>query len=495
MPISKFGFVLPFIAVMGLYSGALGAPVSYQQVNYEITPRWHVNEPITFDVSMTFHGDDSGTTKIQLPAPNPKFGKSLTEVDNIVLTGGEARRDGDDLIVKHAKSAKLILRYTVRSNGAPIKSSPAIVSFALAKDWFAGYAWGLLATPDGRDDAPATLAWREGPDEIRHIDSLDKATTSVGAIGRVLIAGGSGIEVQAITVGHQTTDVVTVGAPKEGREASLKMLAQTVTQARAVFPARGGRYTLGFMWLDTSAGDPFGASASDAALLAFGSTDKPLDYFRDHILHESLHYWIPLQMGKHDIAYLSLNSNSWLTEGLDDAITYRLLLADGHLSLEQYAAHLNKVLREYADNPARKLSSADLDASQTLAAFKLAYPKGELISLALDGAIRAQTGKRLETVVVDTVNHWVESGTNSQATPKDNLISAMNAAGVKDSGALVEALSRAGGRVLLPKDLFGSCAVISQPSSANDDQPQVVTLLPDATAVERQRCTALMGGR
>jgi predicted metalloprotease with PDZ domain len=152
----------------------------------------------------------------------------------------------------------------------------------------------------------------------------------------------------------------------------------------------------------------------------------------------------------------------WFSEGFADFQTYRSLLRSGVWSLDDFVTMLNEKLAAYAASPAREAPNSRIVSEYwTDAAVKdLPYQRGMLLALIWDARLRQASGGRHD--LDDVLLAMSDAMRGAEAPPLATelfaatyrRLSGMDLAA--DYGRLVEK----GEAVLLPADLFGTCAEV-----------------------------------
>jgi predicted metalloprotease with PDZ domain len=118
--------------------------------------------------------------------------------------------------------------------------------------------------------------------------------------------------------------------------------------------------------------------------------------------HEHLHTWIPERFGAmHGDDADDEALHYWFSEGFTNFYTHRLLVAAGLWSLDDYAAGLNRVVREYLISPVRRADNARVRAEffSDRAVGRLPYQRGEFLALRWHAALRTGGHAGLDAVM------------------------------------------------------------------------------------------------
>lgn len=205
-----------------------------------------------------------------------------------------------------------------------------------------------------------------------------------------------------------------------------------------------------------------GTHRADAFSIA-STPGFPLAEASRFLAHEYMHTWIGAEVGGPPEGEGA--PAFWFTEGFTDFYAGRALLRAGLWTPADFIAELNRVLARYAASPARSLPNAgiaerfwrDPDVQQ------LPYDRGHLLALLLDHRIRLATGGRADMddamlAQREQARRNAQAGTRVDAA---SLFPAVmrQALGIGVGEELTRYVER-GEMVLLPADLFGTCAMV-----------------------------------
>jgi hypothetical protein len=480
----------------------LSAQAVTPSVDYRVSPLPTQAGTASFLVSVSLIGNPSGSTSFSIPTVPPQFGKEQSEIWDFSVVGGRIVSHTPYLVVAHDPGARLTVHYRVRSPAdAEVQVSPAIMSISARQGWFAGFGWGFLIVPKGREQDPATFGWEKIPAGVKCFDTFGTVPLTISEAEGRFVVGGSDVEESHEILDGALLRFVGVGHLPGSSDEFRAMVRKTLTAERQLLKDKGGDYMVAFIALPPNAThtDTFSASGSDHGLLAFGRNDKPLSYYQSHIAHEALHYWLPFGIGgmPDDVA----GYRNWLSEGLNDALTGRFLLRTGEQTLEEYAGSLNEDLLAYAKSSTRNMTAAKLDQSQTSDAFKIPYLRGEIASLLFDDMLTKATGRKvhLEDVVRQAIVTARANKSAHRAVPADVLFpQTIVALGGPDVSGLIDRFMVRGETIVLPADTFAGCATVSQmplaPGSGESAAAQHVAVISTLTPSQRAVCTRRMAG-
>jgi predicted metalloprotease with PDZ domain len=176
-----------------------------------------------------------------------------------------------------------------------------------------------------------------------------------------------------------------------------------------------------------------------------------------------MHTWIPAETGGYPE---SLGAGAaWLTEGWTDFYAGRALLRVGLWTPAEYVAEVNRVLARNGGSPVRAIPNAELverfwtDPN----VHQLPYDRGHLLALLLDHRIRAHTGGRadMDDVMLAQREYAIRDAQAGARVDAGALfpIVMRESLGLDVAAELARHVER-GEPVLLPAEVFGSCAIV-----------------------------------
>jgi predicted metalloprotease with PDZ domain len=454
-------------AVLG---GGAAAAQSTDPVYYTVGPVMEGRELIALAVEIRFAGEADGETLLRLPGEWAGTDSLWQQVEGLRVDGATAvRGDAGTRVISHRPGAPLAVRYRVRSgyDADPgfqyHKALPIILP-----GWFFFHGEGVFALPDGRQSSPARFAWRGVPAGWKVASDLDHmAAGHPGTAGDVVQSAAIGAPDLAVVqrdVGGAPLRIAMRGAWDFTADA-LANAVTPIVQAHNAFWGDAGRPFLvplvplggsgaSLSYTGTHRGDAFSIASTPGFPLAQASR---------FLAHEYMHTWIAAEVGGPPEGEGA--PAFWITEGFTDFYAGRTLLRAGLWTPADFVAELNGVLARYAASPARTVPNAgiaerfwtDGDVQQ------LPYDRGHLLALLLDHRIRLTTGGRVDMDDA-MVAQREQARRNAQAGTRVDAASLFptvmrQALGIGVGEELASYVER-GEMVLLPADLFGTCAEV-----------------------------------
>jgi len=448
------------------------APATDQTVHYFARPVVEDGKLTSIAVELNFRGDADGETRLDLPsrwAGETEYYRHLRE---LAVDGAQAREDGPEArILTHAPGAEITVRYRVvtaydvdpkvgETNGNPYRP-------IIRPGWFSVIGYGLFASPGDNPSRPADFRWRELPAGWKVASDLDHsewgASLFLGDIQSSVMLGAPDLRTYVRSVKGVDIRVAVIGEWTAFKEAEMADLAARVLEAQLDYwKAPAQTFFVSLTPMRPQEGSiSIGGTGLDDAFALYAGTDSPLDPMRYLLAHEHMHTWSPRQLGAMPADPEA--SGYWFSEGLTDFLTHRTLLRSGIWSPEEFVDALNADLNAYWTSPSRSAPNGAIVEgfwrSQDMQ--KLPYRRGMLLALKWDYQLRRATRGRLD--LDDVLTRQVVRAAELRRRGESPLAADLFAAMYRQAGGpnLAEdyALAVQGGQpVLLPEDLFGTCA-------------------------------------
>lgn len=324
--------VLLLVALLCAAGGhARSAP---NPISVEITVREGAERRALW-VDMTFEGDADGRTLIRLP---DRFGYAselwLNMTDVSVEGGRIAPGDGRVLVIDHAPSATVRLRYRVKTGARERRGLGVEAGPAEGADGVAFLGETMIAYPEGRLDAPATVRLGAMPAGWILASELEEAgaTTLRDARESYLLAGPSVRLVERRLPDGSSLRVALRGTFDFGDAVVADRAARLVAYQRRYWnaPAEPFLITIDEAPIpDLMVWGGVGRGGSGVALYA--SKAVWLNKFSEILAHEITHAWIARALGGLP-AGADEPAGYWFSEGFADYLGYRSLVKSGVFS-------------------------------------------------------------------------------------------------------------------------------------------------------------------
>ena len=200
--------------------------------------------------------------------------------------------------------------------------------------------------------------------------------------------------------------------------------------------------------------------------------------FASLLLHEMFHDW-----NGHTLRRVAPSERLfWFSEGFTSFYTRRLALRGGWMDAAAYAADLDRVLGEYAANPAREADAARVEAEfwSDPDVQKQPYQLGDLIACRVDAAIRARSGgeRSLDDLMRALVREALDAESGVLELEIEDLLARLEAWTDPGTVADVRASAVDGAPFELPPDTFAPLLEITYEPLAGGGERQRARLVP-----------------
>jgi len=341
-------------------------------------------------VELSFPGGDAGRTKLYLPSHFSGQRQLYQNVRSLrAVSPGAALADTDQPDVKAVTfpaGRDVRVSYEIAPDPQAMSGQPgAYFRPALAAGEFHGIGTALWAYPSqfGKT-VSVSLRWTL-PAGWTFCDSFGAGQTDqafTGTLEQFLASAYLAGDYRLCTVraAGQPVTLALRGKWKSSDDALAALTARIVAAQREFWDDRDFPYFLVARIPTETAGNGGGAADGDGgvelthSVLLFGGKGRALDFGLKYVLaHELFHTW---------------------NEGFTDYYARLLLLRAGLISTDEYARDVNRVVREYAQSPARNRpgdeAARGFYAGSDLS--RLPYQQGMLLAARWNVQIRAATG-------------------------------------------------------------------------------------------------------
>ncbi|MBC6981590.1 hypothetical protein [Caulobacter sp. 17J80-11] len=455
--------LLAAVGGFALTAGSAQA-VPPQPTHYTVTPETVDGTLRDLAVEVKLQGDADGETKIAMPNEWSGAHELYKAVHDLRAEGATLSMNGPaEVVLRHAPNAPVTLRYRVVQDfaGDPAVSAGGPPFRAVTRPkWFSSVGWTLFGEVKGRVNDPVSFSWGAAPAGWAQASDLDHAAPNgrrmIDLLDSVLV-GGEGLQVTERQVAGGRLRVVVPSGQWRFTEASMADLAGKIAEASSQFWGdKGEDFFVALTPLNAPGGSTvqYGLGLGDSFAL-WATPNVELTTLKHILAHEHQHTWFPGRFGgvrggaEEPLDY-------WFSEGFTDFYTLRLLLRAGVYSPEEFVTDFNRILRNYSASPALGATNAQIAKAYWTdrAMADQPYQRGLLLAATWDHRLRQATGgqKGLDDVV--RAMRGREGGAIAR------LEAAYPALG---GGSLMKDVANyvdAGGRVLLPADLFGDCAEV-----------------------------------
>jgi predicted metalloprotease with PDZ domain len=312
--------------------------------------------------------------------------------------------------VHHRPNQRVSLTYEVVSQPPGTKLTKTVYHHpVLRSSYFYVMGQALWVYPDMPEETPlkVSLEWKNIPDGWALINSFgvdqprQKVNVTLNNFRRgVFLAGDYRIE--RLTVNRQPVYAVTRGKLGFADEELHGVVKQLVQLGRDLwktydFPI----YSVFLLPLDepfNELSQSFAGEGRTNSFVMFVPKDvTSLSRYLRTLAHELFHAWNPQRLGGFErIGVVEDERLYWFSEGFTDYYASVLLLRAGLISLEDYVAGYNSLIKEYYTSPVRLLTAAEMVRKRQTSyeVDRLFYQRGAVLAHYWDSAIRSRTNNK-----------------------------------------------------------------------------------------------------
>jgi len=447
-----------------------------ETVRYTLTPVLEDGALTSLQVELKFLGDTDGETRLQLPdrwAGDVDYWRHVRDVE---IEGAQRIREETQPIrvLKHAPDAPITVRYRITDaygkdpavgevNGNPYRP-------IVRPKWFSVLGNAIFATPENEESRPADFRWGPVPGGWTVAGDLDHAAmgarTLVGDVQESVLVGGEGLRVSTHKAAGADFRMAVIGDAWSFNGGDLgAMVGRIIEAQRTYWKQPGETYFVALTPMVTPNPDwvSIGGTGRDDGFSLYAGTNTELKNLPYLLAHEHMHTFNSRLLG--GLPQKDEALGYWFSEGFTEFLTHRTLLRSEVWTLEEFVSRLNEDLDAYANSSARAASNAEiLKGFWTSAAVqKMPYYRGHWLAHLWEYRLRqASRGKRdMDDVMMAQLARAAKQGSGPVRLSADALFPLV----YRELGgpALDADIARhvvGGEPVLLPADLFGTCARI-----------------------------------
>jgi len=472
--------MIPAKLLIGLLAActlwATGPAQAAPRLDYRLAWRPH-EQPAALQAELHFRGEASGRTVLLLPDEWAAASGYADDLHDLRLDGAGARLEAgarpQERVAVHAPGAALRLRWRVLPRVPEPEGPEGLYRNQVGPRYFHVFGHGVWIVPKSLAGDAARVDWRVRLDGLpgRPLLSSYGATTGgrlvvarrgvpFETLRHALFAGGDFRLVNGRAAGRALA--VAVRGDWRFNDAAFVQRVFAIVQAQHRFwpvaPA-GERFTVTLMPNRLPAGSVGGTLVEGAfALAASADFDPSSRSFTHLVAHEHMHRWMPGAFGPmgDDEA-----RRYWFSEGFDDYLTHRSLVAAGLWSLQDHADAQNAKIFEWVQSPAREADdervAAQFFSDETVQ--RLPYLRGEWLALRWHAALGGGAGG-LDTLLRRLARPNGAAGEKQLAS--ERLLAALQAPLHGRARADVAHHVERGAMVAFAPGLLGPCFVQAQ---------------------------------
>lgn len=411
-PLTALGVTLLLYVVLLTVTGVVAQPVKERLPLRELT---YVVEPIVqgetsrLRVSLTFQGDLSGTTRLLLPLEWADGVELYRAIRNLRSLSEDIKIEDTNephvRIVHHRPNQRVSLTYEVVSQPPGTKLTRETYYYpVLRPSYFFVMGQALWVYPDIPEKTPLHLSlhWKNIPDGWALINSFGISkprqivTTTLESFRKGTFLAGD-YRVKTIIINQEPVYAVTRGSFGFSDEEFHKLLKPIFQVARDLWKAREFPHYYVTLLPTDDPPERSGGEGRTNSFTLFMPKDSTLSQHLRTLAHELFHAWNPQRLGSFQtIGGVADERLYWFSEGVTDYYASLLLLRAGLISLEDYAAGYNSLIKEYYASPIRLLTAAEMVQKRRTSyeVERLFYKRGALLAHYWDIAIRSRTNDK-----------------------------------------------------------------------------------------------------
>lgn len=357
-------------------------------------------EGVKFQVDLFFNGEASGTTLLRLPSAwdgQERLDKSILNLR--AETAGVKISDTVQPHLKsvsHAPNQTIHLRYGVAQDWSGSRIKDGLYNRAIIqKQYFYFTGNAFLVMPDWSADKSLSveLTWKNFPANWTIANSFGTGeykqsfTSSPENFVKSVYLGGD-FRISKIGVNRQPVFIATRGELKFS-DAEFNALVEKIMRVQMAFwNDKSFPYFLVVLF-PTDDYNSGGESRANSFVLYASRHTESVGKFKYLLAHELFHEWNPKRLGD-----LASEKFYWFSEGVTDYYASLLLLRAKLITLEEYVADYNAVLKNYYTSPARNLTNNQImiERERDYDASRQHYARGNLLAHNWNAQIKRATG-------------------------------------------------------------------------------------------------------
>ena len=450
---SKIKAIAAGFAVLFCVSAA--AP---ERIEYTLTPVMQDGARVAVQYELRFRGEGDGESSLRLPNSWGGQDELWRGIDALRVVSGAEMRDGetpDQRVLTHRPGARIHIRYRVVQDweGAPRAELGNSYRPVVQPTYFHLIGDASLVTPGGGNlDAPVRFRVRNLPRGWSFASDLEHEGFTLGDVWSSVTVGGD------FRVLRDANTKVRVAIRGDWRFADAEFMREAVdiiAAQRAFWGDGASPYLVTVLHLDGPENWlSVGGTGLNDAFAFFATANSPAETITRTLAHESLHSWIPAQIG--GMPDEGEAEHYWLSEGFTDFYTARLLVRAGLWTPREFAADLNGLLDAYSQSSVRAEPNTRVlvDFWNDQEVQKLPYQRGRLLATVWDARLRTN-GRNFDDVIL----MMRERARHEETLAVGVLADVAPLFGLEVSGDVVAHVD-AGRPILLPEDAFAPCGQV-----------------------------------
>lgn len=455
-----FILILAFSNCSSISHQADSSPKLEPEFLYQFTPYFN-NGRLMLQVDLEFQGNSQGEDKIILPSTWGGQSSLYHAIKNLVAVSPQTEiidsTNPHLKTVRYLSDLKVHLRYNlVQDFGGKLRHNRQYYRPILTPSYFHLIGETFLIYPDRDSDKPAkvVLRWKDVPSHWQIINSFGKDKgiqrlhIPLNQLKYAIFLGGD-FRIHKRSVKGRPLYLALRGTWGFSDAEFSDLVAQALKTERGFWQDhRFPSYLVSLIPTEGPCCHYAGTSLTDSVALFLTENQKITPLFKHLVTHELFHTWngrIIQRQKPEELVF-------WFSEGFTNYYTQLLNLRSGLISLKEYVASYNKVLRDYYTSPARLASNLKIVGQfwSNKSSSRLPYLKGEILAHNWDEMIRKKkAGKTLDDFMRDFLKAAKKSNTVVSKDSIDRLIRNYIPGGVRheidryvDQGALIKNLAK-----------------------------------------------------
>jgi predicted metalloprotease with PDZ domain len=360
-------------------------------------------------VSLTFRGDPSGKTRLLLPlewSAGVGLYRGIRDIQPLSEdTRIEDTREPHVKIAHHRANQRVSLTYEVVSQPPGTKLTREIYHYpVLRSTYFYVMGQALWVYPDMPESTPLQLSlhWKNIPDGWALINSYGLSQpkqivkTTLESFRKGTFLAGD-YRIKRIIINKEPVYAVTRGSFGFSDEEFHDTVKQLLQFTRDLWNSHDFPHYYVTMLPTDDPPERTGGEGRTNSFTLFMPKDSTLSKHLRTLAHELFHAWNPQRLGSFEvIGGVEDERLYWFSEGFTDYYASVLLLRAGLISLEDYVAGYNSLIKEYYTSPIRLLTAAEMVQKRQTSyeVERLFYKRGALLAHYWDNAIRSRTNNK-----------------------------------------------------------------------------------------------------
>lgn len=430
-------------------------------IRFTLMPQTADGKLVDLDITLRFHADASGETRLRLPSHHADARELWRNVHDLKVDGATAvETPSPDVRLIHSRPhAALTVSYRIVSpwdhdyrmeDGGPYQPM-------VRPNWFYSVGEALFATPDEVDDTPVTFAWAGALPGFALASTLEAGHLTLKDVSDSVSMGGR--DVRILRAGQ--TRLAIRGRYPFTDEAALDAARKLLVGERAFWGDPDTPFLVAIA-PETTPSPSSSSMTGDGRQHGFSlamTENVTLTMVLPVLAHEEFHTWNAGQLGG-PLPDPQEARGYWFSEGFTDFYAWRLALRAGVFSPQDFANQVNATLLAYDSSPVRTAPNARIAADfwHDADVRRLPYQRGALLAAVWDAQLRARSGGRdnLDAILLDQRRRAKRPGHD----PAPLLFVEVAAAHGLDVRWDLAAHVEKGDPIRLPEDTFGPCGKV-----------------------------------